>query len=198
MADLEHNNPNTVKTKFRIASLTKPFTATSIMQLVERKQLDVHDKVRKFIPDYTFGNELTINQLLTHTSGIPNFTSFPEFKSRIERNYIHPSDLIELLNGKDLDFKPGDEHMYSNSGYYLLGMIIEVVSGMSFEDYLRENIFQPLDMVDSGYDRNDNIILNRAHGYKLTEKNILEHADYTEMLNPFAAGGLYSTIESIS
>jgi CubicO group peptidase (beta-lactamase class C family) len=193
MADLEHNNPNTLKTKFRIGSLTKPFTATSIMQLVERNLLDVQDKVTKFIPDYTFGNEITIHQLLTHTSGIPNFTSFPEFRARIEKNYIKPLDFIELLNSKDLDFKPGDKYMYSNSGYYLLGMIIEVVSGMSFEYYLRENLFQPLDMIDSGYDRNKNIIPNRAHGYKLTE-NVLEHADYTEMLNPFAAGGLYSTV----
>jgi CubicO group peptidase (beta-lactamase class C family) len=83
--------------------------------------------------------------------------------------------------------------MYSNSGYYLLGLIIEIVSGMPFENYLRENIFKPLAMTDSGYDRNEIILPNRAHGYKLTEHE-LEHADYTEMLNPFAAGGLYSTV----
>jgi len=195
MANYENDVPNISQTKFRLGSVTKQFTATSIMQLQEKGLLNVNDPISKYLPDYPNGEKITIHHLLTHTSGIPNFTSFPEY----QRSIMLPSSVektIQLFKYKPLEFTPGEKFSYSNSGYILLGYIIEKVSGKSYEDYLKENIFQPLNMVNTGYDHHRPLIKHRASGYVLGA-NELVNADYIDMSTPYAAGGLYSTVEDL-
>jgi len=195
MANYENDVPNTLQTKFRLGSVTKQFTATSIMQLQEKGLLNVDDPISKYLQDYPNGEKITLHHLLTHTSGIPNFTSFPEYQETM----MLPSPVektIERFKYKPLEFTPGEKFKYSNSGYILLGYIIEKVSGKSYEDYLKENIFQPLNMMDTGYDHHRPLIKHRASGYVLGT-NGLVNAVYIDMSTPYAAGGLYSTVEDL-
>ncbi|MEA1964396.1 MAG: serine hydrolase [Candidatus Aerophobetes bacterium] len=195
MANYENNVPNISQTKFRLGSVTKQFTAMAIIQLEEKGLLKVNDPLSKYLPDYPNGEEITTHHLLTHTSGIPNFTSFPEYRETI----MLPSPVektIERFKYKPLEFAPGEKFSYSNSGYLLLGYIIEKVSGKSYEEYLKENIFQPLNMTNTGYDHHSTIIKHRASGY-LLGVNGLVNADYIDMFIPYAAGALYSTVEDL-
>jgi|SRR5580700_4117231 CubicO group peptidase (beta-lactamase class C family) len=192
MANYEHGVPNTPQTKFRLASITKQFTATAIMQLQELGLLSVSDTVSKYIPKYPNGDKITIHHLLTHTSGIPNVTSFSDYK----RKKIKPhtlEQLIERFKDKPLEFEPGERFQYSNSGYMLLSYIIEKVSGQKYEDFLKENIFKPLGMNDSGFDKSSIVLKNRASGYSLVN-DVLVNADYIDMSFPAGAGALYSTV----
>jgi len=195
-ADLEWNVPNTPSTKFRLGSITKQFTAASILLLEERGKLKVDDPVKKYLPDAPAAwDKITIFNLLTHTSGIPNFTSFPEYQS-LEPFSKTPEQLVALFRDKPLEFQPGEKWNYSNSGYVLLGYLIEKVSGKSYEKFVQENIFTPLSMRDSGYDSNSAIIAQRAHGYAPGAHGPV-NAGYVDMSIPFAAGGLYSTTEDL-
>jgi len=195
MANYENDVPNISETKFRLGSITKQFTATSIMQLEEKGLLDVNDPLSKYLPDYPNGEKISIHHLLTHTSGIPNFTSFPEYR----KTMMLPSPvekIIERFKYKPLEFVPGEKFKYSNSGYILLGYIIEKVSGKSYEEYLKENIFQPLSMINTGYDHHRPLIKHRASGYILSANGPV-NADYIDMSVPYASGGLYSTVEDL-
>jgi len=196
MANYEHDIPNTPQTIFRIGSVTKQFTATAIMQLQERGLLSVDDSLAKYIPDYPNGDKITLHHLLSHTSGIVNISSIPEHRT----NLMLPTPLektISLFKNKPLEFSPGERFKYCNSGYQLLGYIIEKVSGKSYEEFLEENIFQPLDMADSGMDKHSTILKNRAAGYTHDENNILINAPYMNAPVTFAAGSLYSTVEDL-
>ncbi|MFC1636609.1 serine hydrolase [Planctomycetota bacterium] len=196
LANIEHGVPNTPLTKFRIGSVTKQFTALAIMILQERELLSVHDPISAYVLD---GPEawkaITIHHLLTHTSGIPDFVSFPEYMdhSRLPHSL---DETIGLFKYKPLRFTPGARFEYSNSGYVLLGFIIETITGQLYGDFLRQNIFDPLGMSNTGYDSNRTIILDRADGYK-RENGILLNADHIEMDTPHAAGALYSTVEDM-
>jgi CubicO group peptidase (beta-lactamase class C family) len=191
-ADVEWNVPDSTKTKFRLGSITKQFTAASIMLLQERGKLKVTDLVKKYMPDAPAAwDKITIFNLLTHTSGIPNFTSFPDYRS-IEPFPITPEKLVAQFRDKPLDFQPGEKWSYSNSGYVLLGYLIEKISGESYAKFVKDNIFKPLAMKDSGYDSNSAIIPDRAQGYT-RGPNGLANAGYINMTVPFSAGGLYST-----
>lgn len=195
MANYELEVPNTPQTKFLLGSITKQFTATAILQLQEKGKLSVDDQIKKYIPDYSHGEKITIHNLLTHTSGIPNFTSFPEYT----KTMMLPSPAektIERFKNKPLEFNPGDKFSYSNSGYILLGYIIEKVSGKSYEEIIDENIFKPLNMNDSGYGKNRPLIKNRAAGYS-RGKDGLVNASYIDMSIPHGAGALYSTVEDL-
>jgi len=195
MANLELGVPNTPQTKFRLGSVTKQFTAMAIMQLQERGLLDVNNPITKYIPDYPNGEKITIRHLLTHTSGIPNLTDFPDFLETM----MLPSPVektIERFKNKPLEFEPGEKFSYSNSGYVLLGYLIEKISGKSYEDFLSENIFQPLNMVNSGYDHSSTILKNRASGYSLGTDGII-NAAYIDMSLPLGGGSLYSTVEDL-
>ncbi|MFH1253839.1 MAG: serine hydrolase [bacterium] len=195
MANYEHDIPNTPQTKFRLASITKQFTAMAVMQLQEQGLLSVNDTLSKYIPDYPSGNKITIHHLLTHTSGVPNVTAFPES----ERKKIKPhtlEQLIERFKLKPLDFKPGEKHSYSNSGYILLSYIIEKASGKKYETVLKENIFTPLNMINSGYDKSSTVIKNRASGYSMSGDELI-NASYIDMSYPAGAGALYSTVEDL-
>jgi CubicO group peptidase (beta-lactamase class C family) len=191
-ADLEWKVPDSPKTKFRLGSITKQFTAASILLLQERGKLNVHDPVKKYVADAAAAwDRITIFNLLTHTSGIPDFTSFPNYAS-LELFPTTPTQLVAWFRNKPLDFQPGEKERYSNSGYVLLGYLIEKISGESYARFVQDNIFKPLGMDDSGYDSNSAIILDRASGY-VPGPNGPANAGYINMTVPFSAGGLYST-----
>ena len=195
-ADLEWDVPNSPTTKFRLGSVTKQFTAASILLLEERGKLSVNELVKKYIPDTPAAwDKITIFNLLTHTSGLPNFTSFPEYR-KMEPFPATPEQLVALFRDKPLDFQPGERWSYSNSGYVLLGYLIEKISGESYEKFVQENIFTPLGMKDSGYDSNSAIIPHRARGYSPGPGGIA-NAGYIDMTIPFSAGSLYSTTEDL-
>jgi CubicO group peptidase (beta-lactamase class C family) len=195
-ANLEWETPNSPSTKFRLGSITKQFTAASILLLEERGKLSVNDPVKKYMPDAPAAwDKITIFNLLTHTSGIPSFTSFPDYAS-LEPFPATAEQLVKRFRDKPLDFQPGEKWDYSNSGYVLLGYLIEKISGGSYERFVRDNIFKPLGMKDSGYDSNSAIIPRRAAGYS-PGPNGPENAGYINMTVPLSAGGLYSTTDDL-
>lgn len=196
LANAELNVPNRSNTKFRIGSLTKQFTSAAIMILQERGKLSVKDAVCKYLENCPEAwKEITIHQLLTHTSGIPNFTALPDWKTKRVQN-LSSAETLALVKDAPLKFKSGEDFEYSNTGYFLLGLIIEKASGQTYEAFLKENIFAPLKMNDSGYDTGTQILPNRASGYS-RKGNEIVNAAYADRNIPFAAGGLYSTIEDL-
>ncbi|HAU0349436.1 TPA: serine hydrolase [Legionella pneumophila] len=196
-ANLEWQIPNTPTTKFRIGSITKQFTAAAILLLVDKGKLTLSDTIKKHIPDTPSAwDTITIQNLLTHVSGIPNYTGFPEFVSMMTSKQT-PEQLIERFRNKPLDFHPGSSYMYNNSGYVLLGYLIEIISNQSYQEFVVNNLFKPLSMNDSGYDSHSAILLQRASGYTLGSNGFL-NADYIDMSIPYAAGSLYSTTKDLS
>ncbi|OLD28004.1 MAG: serine hydrolase [Acidobacteria bacterium 13_1_40CM_3_55_6] len=198
LANMEWNIPNTPETKFRLGSITKQFTATLILQLVEQGKIKLDGKLIDYLPDYRkdTGAKVTIHNLLSHTSGIPSYTSLPGFFQNVSRNPFAVNDFIKTYASGDLEFEPGTKFVYSNSGYFLLGAIIEKVAGKPYEQVLKENIFDPLGMKNTGYDHWGSIIGNRATGYSRTPRGY-ETAPYLDMSIPYAAGSLYSTVEDL-
>lgn len=196
-ANLEWNVPNTPSTRFRLGSITKQFTAAAIVLLAERGQLAFEDPVKKHWPDAPPAWEaITVFHLLTHTSGIPSFTNYPDYMQEWKYHESPPEKSLEHVRGKPLDFAPGERMSYNNSGYVLLGLLIERVSGQTYADFLRDNIFEPLGMNDSGYDLNATIIANRAAGYSRSPEGV-RNAPYVDMTIPHGAGALYSTTEDL-
>ncbi len=198
MANMEWDIPNAPDTKHRLGSITKQFTAMLIMQLVAEGKLDLQATVSKYLPDYSKvnGDKITIHQLLNHTSGTPNYTSFPKFFKEMSRNPHTPTEMVETFADSTLNFTPGERFAYSNSGYILLGAIIEKVTGKSYETVLQQKIFDPLKMKDSGYDHHNVILKKRATGYEM-KGSIPENSPYIDMSTPYAAGSLYSTVEDL-
>jgi len=191
-ADLEWSIPNSPATRFRLGSITKQFTAASILLLQERGKLSIDDPVSKYMPDAPAAwSKITIYNVLTHTSGIPSFTGFPDYRTT-EWKDTNPTELVARFRDKPLDFEPGTKFIYSNSGYVLLGYLIEKVSGQTYADFLQQNIFTPLGMKDTGIDSNAAILPQRAQGYRRSPHGI-EHDGYISMTIPFSAGALYST-----
>ncbi|HYC87310.1 MAG TPA: serine hydrolase [Chryseosolibacter sp.] len=198
LADMEWNVPNQPDTKHRLGSITKQFTSMLIMQLVEQGKLKLDAPISTYLPDYPkkTGSAITIHHLLTHTSGIPNMTSFPGFFKNISPNYHSPEQLVKLFADSTLEFKPGERFAYCNSGYVLLGYIIEKVTGKSYDQVLQENIFTPLKMNNSGYDRHGPLLKNRARGYAKYGRTYT-NADFIDMSVPYSAGAMYSTVEDL-
>ena len=165
MANLELNVPMNPDNIFRIGSITKQFTAVAILQLAEQGKLDIKDDIRKFIPGYpTQGNTITIEHLLTHTSGIQDFTAIKGNVNRSATDYT-PKEMIDYFKDQPVRFAPGTRYEYSNLGYFLLGYIIEHITGKTYAQYVEENIFLPLGMKNSSYAGNSIVIKNRAAGY---------------------------------
>jgi CubicO group peptidase (beta-lactamase class C family) len=196
MANYELGVPNSSTTKFHLGSVTKQFTAMAVMQLEERGKLSVSDSLSKFIPDYPDGNKITIHQLLTHTSGIPDYINDDETFESIARLYHPIEEVIGRFKNKPLEFAPGTRYDYSNSGYVLLSYIIQKVSGKAYEDFLEENIFKQLNMKNTGYDDTKPIIRDRASGYMISS-GMLINADFFDRSNLQGADGLYSTVEDL-
>jgi CubicO group peptidase (beta-lactamase class C family) len=193
MANWERNTPNTPQTRFRLASLTKSFTAMGIMMLQAEGQLHVQDPICTYLPDCPEAwKPVTIHHLLAHTSGIPNYTSFVDFEET-EMLRTTTAQLVARFRDEPLLAPPGQVHSYSNSGYVLLGLIIEQVSGQSYEAFMQEHIFTPLQMEDTGYDHNTGSITEQAHAY--TQAGV--EAPFLDVSTLYASGALYSTVEDL-
>ena len=198
LANMEWGIANTPDTKFRLGSITKQFTSMLIMQLVEKGKVKLDGKITDYLPYYRkdTGDKVTIEMLLTHTSGIPSYTSREDFYEKVSRKFYRPEDFVKEYCSGDLEFEPGSQFLYNNSGYFILGAIIEKVTGISYEEVLKKNIFEPLGMKNSGYDWFENILTKRATGYdkKFTG---YKNSPFLDMSLPFAAGSLYSTVEDL-
>lgn len=198
MANMEWKIPNTPETKFRLGSITKQFTSALILQLVEQGKIKLDGKISDYLPSYRkdVGEKVTVHQLLNHTSGIPSYTSQPGFFQNVSRNPYTVDEFVKTFASKDLEFEPGSKFSYNNSGYFLLGAIIEKVTGQTYEQALKERIFTPLGMNNTGYDHWDTIIEKRASGYNKTPNGYV-NANYLDMSIPYAAGSMYSTVEDL-
>ncbi|HUI42912.1 MAG TPA: serine hydrolase domain-containing protein, partial [Terriglobia bacterium] len=198
LADMEWNLANAPDTKFRLGSVTKQFTSMLVMQQVEKGRLRLDGRVSDYLPYYRkeTGDRITVRHLLTHTSGIPNYTALPHFFEDVSRNPFGVKEFVQKYCSGDLEFEPGSKFSYSNSGYFVLGAILEQVTGEPYERLLREGIFDPLGMKDTGYDHWEAILPRRAVGY---EKSLGGYATapYLDMSIPFSAGSLYSTVEDL-
>ena len=193
MANLELDVPNTLDTKFRLASITKQFTAAAILLLEERGKLSVNDTLCTYLRDCPpTWKAITIHQLLCHSSGIYSFTESND-NDRYEPLPMPVLDTVARFKDKPLDFAPGTAFHYSDSGYLLLGYVVEQASGEKYEDFMRENIYEPLHMQNSGYDHPWLILKHRAQGYAVKDGTIV-NAAYMQMDTPFGGGSQYSTV----
>jgi CubicO group peptidase (beta-lactamase class C family) len=193
LADRDTGEANTPQTKFRICSVTKQFTAMAILILQDQGELAVSDGVCDHLPDCPEAwSGISLHHLLTHSSGIPDFVDLPGYE-QTKAEPTTPQELISRFKGRPLEFAPGDQWRYSSSGYLVLGYIIELVSGQPYGQFIEERIFEPLGMEDSGYDHNLDIL---ARGYA-GEGQGWRAADALDASVPYAAGGLYSTVEDL-
>ncbi len=195
-ANIELNVPMQIDNVFKIASITKQFTAIAILQLMEQGKLRLDDEITHFLSDYPVeSSKITIEHLLTHTSGIQDYASM---KDTVQRGKIDftPIQMIRYFQNEPKRFPPGTRYEYSNSNYFLLGYIIEKITGKTYQQYLEENFFQPLNMSNSYYASDARVIKNRAAGYSIKEKRI-ENAEFLSMTGPYAAGGIMSTVEDL-
>ena len=198
LADMEWDIPNEPDTKFRLGSITKQFTSMIILQLVQEGKLKLDGKITDYLPDYprNTGDKVTIHHLLTHTSGIPGYTEFPNFFRDLSRDPFTPQAFVRLFADSALRFEPGAKFSYSNSGYFLLGVIIEKITGKPYERVLKERILDPLNMKNTGYDHHETILKKRARGYEKRGDSYV-NAEYLDMSLPYSAGSLYSTVQDL-
>ena len=195
LADREWNIANTTDTKFRIGSITKQFTAACILQLIEQGKLNLDDKLSKFIPGFPKGDIVTLHMLLNHTSGIASYTDQPEFIKVATQTFSNDS-MISFFKSRPYNFSPGTKFQYNNSGFFVLGYIIEKVSGQSYDNYLRTHILDKLGMMNTGADKLDSILPMRARGYSKVKSKYV-NADFISLAWPFSAGILYSTVDDM-
>lgn len=197
-ANMEWKILNKPDTKFRLGSITKQFTSILIMQLVEEGKIKLDGKLSDYVPDYPkeAGEKVTVFHLLNHTSGIPSYTGLPKFFEEKSRDPYSPDEFIKTFWEMDFEFEPGSKYRYNNSGYFLLGVIIEKVTGKPYEKVLQEKILEPLGLKDSGYDHHETILERRAAAYEKSPGGYV-NAAYLDMSLPYAAGSLYSTVEDL-
>lgn len=182
------NDANSI---FQIYSITKTFTSTVILKLAELKKLSLSDKLSKFYPDFPKGDSITIENLLTHTSGIYEYAHGNNMPDQSEKSFI------TFIKTKPLDFSPGTNWSYSNSGYWLLGFIIKKVAGIPYEDAVKKYIFSPLQMTHSGFNFRDLKSKNKTTGYEIFSDETKKEAVIYDPPGPFAAGAIYSTVEDL-
>lgn len=192
-AQAEWDVPSTREGRYRLASITKPFTATAVLQLAAAGALGLDDPICNYLKTCPPAwHPVKISQLLNHTSGIPDYMKLQSFWKDFLMLKTH-AKMVATFSGEPLLFPPGSRFSYSNSGYYLLGLIIENATHKRHEEALEEHIFRPLDLSNTGYDHEDPIISKRVAGYRLGRQRELLNALYFDMEQPFANGGLYST-----
>jgi CubicO group peptidase (beta-lactamase class C family) len=197
MANYELQVPNSPDTRFHIASVSKPFTAAAILQLQEQGRLRVSDKVSRYVPDFPNGDRIIIDNLLTHTSGIPNVNDLPDYDT-FARSPHTPKELVAKFAGLPLEFQPGTDYHYSNSNYNLLALILENVTGESYGAYVRKHVLEPAGMNASGNDGNAfELIPHAASGYQPAGVNGYENAAYLDWSNKTGNGSLYSTFDDL-
>ena len=195
-ANLEWRVPVAPSTRFRLGSVTKQFTAAVVLRLEEQGRLSVTDAVRMHVADLPDAwASITIEHLLSHTSGIPNYTASPDYMATSILP-VTTRELVARFRDRPLEFEPGSQFRYSNSGYALLGLLIETVTGRSYAQVVASEIFEPLGMRDSGYDSHTDIIERRASGYQPGPSGLI-NAPYLDMSVPHAAGALHSTTRDL-
>ena len=191
LANLELNVAMQIDNVFEIGSMTKQFTAIAILMLYEKGKVSLDDEITQYIPDYpTNGHQITIHHLLTHTSGIKNFTELKKLKA-ISKQDLSPAELVDLFKNEPMDFAPGEKFKYNNSGYVLLGYIIEKVSGQTYADFVEKNIFHKLEMSNSLYTSHAKVVKNRASGYH--KKDVFINKRVVSSTLPYASGSLMSS-----
>lgn len=197
MADVGAKKPMQPETSLRLGSITKQFTAVAILMLADEGKLSLSDPITKFLPDYPMqGKTITIEHLLTHTSGIVSYTSKPDFRALMNKD-LTPTQMIDTFKNDKLEFDPGTKMAYNNSGYFLLGAIIEKISGKSYADYMAERIFVPLGMTQTAYEGKERTPTTRALGHSKKEKGFEPSAPLSMAL-PYAAGALVSTVDDLA
>jgi len=192
-ANWELKSPNSALTKFRISSITKPFTATLIMMLAEQGLINLEDQLCAYLPDCpAHWQEIEIQNLLNHTSGIAEYTTLVGADDA-SRDLHNVPALIDIFRDEPLDFAPGESYQYSNSNFILLGAVIEQVSGNRYDEFLEKAILNPLEIEESGLDYQSEILKDRAAGYQI-QGRVLVNAPYLDMSNAYATAGMYSTV----
>lgn len=196
-ANLELNVPMKPEMVFRIGSITKQFTAVSILQLVDKGKIALSDSIQKFIRNFHFkGKTITIEHLLTHSSGIRGYEQIDAKVPNAIRVDFTPKSVIDSLDRLSLEFDPGTKYHYSNSNYFLLGYIIEAVTGKTYQQYLEENIFTPAGLHATFYENQEQIITNRASGYSLSDGKY-RNAGFISMSTVYSAGALLSNVSDL-
>ena len=195
MADLEGKVPADANTMFRIGSVTKQFTAAAIMKLHEQGRIGLDEPLSKYLPDFdSQGRVVTIRQMLTHTSGIPNYTAQKGFAEKNARLDMSERGVIGLIDGVSFEFEPGAKWSYSNTNYFLLGMIVEKLSGQPYADFMRDQFFRPLGLTHVRYDDLRAIVPGRARGYTFDPNGrTVTNATFVSTSWAGGAGGLLST-----
>lgn len=194
-ANLELNVNMSPENVFQIGSMTKQFTAVAILILEQQGKLNVTDPVSKYIKDYPNGNNITIHHLLTHTSGIKDFTKMKSIAS-IAQKEMKPEEMVNFFKNEPVDFAPGEKFDYNNSGYVVLGYIIELVSGTSYEGFIKKNIFEKAGMSHSYYASDRKVIPQRAYGYHKKEQGFVNKTVISFSV-PFSSGSLMSTVDDM-
>lgn len=194
-ANLELAVNMTPENVFQIGSMTKQFTAVAILLLEQQGKLNVHDPVSKYIKDYPGGDKITIHHLLTHTSGIKDFTRMKSLSS-IAQKEMKPEEMVSFFKNEPVDFTPGEKFDYNNSGYVVLGYIIELISGDTYENFIQKNIFDQAGMSDSYYASDRKVIPKRAYGYHKKEKGFVNKTVISFSV-PFSSGSLMSTVDDM-
>lgn len=196
LANLNPDQPVTPDMVFRIGSITKQFTSTAILKLAEQGKIDLKADITKYLTDFsTPGKTVTVEQLLNHTSGIKSYTSLPDAMSK-KGLYISPADMMKIIQTQPSDFAPNDQWLYNNSGYFLLGMIIEKVSGMTYGEYVQKNLLKPAGM-KSTFTDDSNLPTNVAKGYMKSGATEFKAADYIHPSIPYSAGAIFSTVDDL-
>jgi D-alanyl-D-alanine carboxypeptidase len=195
--DLENRVPATPSTVYRIGSITKQFTAAAILQQVERGKISLDDDVAKFVPEYSSrGKRVTIGQLLNHTSGIRNFNDLGDAFSRTLAVELPQKDALALMRDQPFDFEPGSRWRYGNTGYFLLGVILERVTGKPYADYISEELARPAGLTATTYCEGWGLIRHRARGYDAVGTDFV-NAQYMSMTAGFSSVGLCSTADDL-
>lgn len=198
LANFEHEVPVTPTTKFRIGSITKQFAAMLILQQVQAGKIKLEDPINQYLSDPPEAwQPVTVHHLLCHTGGIFNFTDSPEYLVKQTHLGRPEKEVLAMFRDKPLRFAPGEKHEYSNSGYVLLGLILEKITGKKFEVVLKERILDPTGMKDSGYDRPLPVLEHRAQGYS-RQNDVVRNSIYIDMHATQAAGAIYSTVEDMA
>lgn len=197
LADREWNISNAIDTKFRIGSITKQFTAVGILQLQQQGKLSVQDKLSKYISNFPKGDSITIHMLLTHSSGIKNYIDLSGYWPGMKFFPMTVDSMITTLKQIPLDFSPGTKWNYSNSGYLILGYIIEKVSGEKYRQYIQNHVLKIAGMDNSGVDRPDTILYHRARGYSKINGSYINAFPWVSPEIPSGEGAMYSTVEDL-
>lgn len=196
-ANYQFDVPNTSNDKFRIASMTKAFTAMAVMQLKEKGLLDTSDKLSKYLPQFKNGDKITLQDLLRMNSGIEEFTELPDFENEIAKKHLRPLESIALVQDKALLFKPGTQYAYSNINYVILAYIVEKVSGIPYGEFLKKNVLEKADLKNTGIVSCDKVIDRLSYPYALDYFDEVQNASFIDMSIPFGSGDMYSTVDDL-